>query len=299
MTDTSLLVRNAFLYHLYSGQLFFSAAAIFALAAAADLSGALDRRPLWRRVAAMAALLAIALAALSGTPLPPPLAVAAGGLALLYTFAGFGAPPRRRRILGFLAIAAAGVAAAVEIPWHREPAERIVAERIIVIGDSLSSGGFGESAAWPELLARRGEAAVVNLALPSDTVRRAVESQLPELPPPRRGDIVIVAIGGNDMIEGTPAREFASHLERIVRAASAGSRETVVVELPLLPGRWSHGYHQRRASARHGARHIPKRALAAVLLAPGNTSDGIHLTQKGHEALASRIATSLRLPGAM
>ena len=61
-------------------------------------------------------------------------------------------------------------------------------------------------------------------------------------------------------------------------------------ELPLLPGRWAYGAAQRRIASRHGIVLIPRRVLAGILLDPANTSDGLHLTQQGHEKLAGAVA---------
>lgn len=40
----------------------------------------------------------------------------------------------------------------------------------------------------------------------------------------------------------------------------------------------------------HGLILIPRRVLALVLSDPRNTSDGIHLTQRGHDRMAEELA---------
>jgi len=282
------------LYHLYSGQLLFSSAALFLAATAADLSGVLDARPLLGRVAGVLALLAIPLAGSSGTPMPAMLAIFALAATIAYIVAGFGARRRLRIALGSMAIVAVLMVCAAELPYHLVRCSPLRPSRIFVIGDSLSSGGFGERRPWPELL----RIPVTNLARPSDTTAMALQNQIPLLPRnAQRNECVIIEIGGNDMLEGVPAGRFESALEGMLTAA--GGRTVIMFELPLLPGRWHYGAIQRRLAAKHGVLLIPKRILARVLLGPGNTSDGIHLLQQGHQALAGELTRWLACDNAL
>jgi lysophospholipase L1-like esterase len=283
------------LYHLYSGQLIFSAAALFLIVAAADLLGLLNHRPVLRRIAGFAAVLTIPVGALSGTPLPLALAIFVLVATLAYALFGFGAPGSRRHLLGGISIVAVLVVCAVELPYHLRRHSAIRCTRLFVLGDSLASGGFGERITWPKLLELRLRLLVTNLAAPSETAITAVDNQLPLLRQRQvsSDDCVIIELGGNDMLEGVPAPQFAAALDRILTTA----RGTVIVlELPLLPGRWQYGMIQRQAVRKHHALLAPKRILARVLLAPGNTSDGIHLLQQGHEALAGKIARWITSP---
>ncbi len=283
------------LYHLYSGQLFFSSAAILLAVAILALCGALESRPLLRSIASVLALASIPAAALSGTPMPALQALVVTVACLAFTLFGIVAPPQRRTILATLAIVAACGAITAELRWHLPVAPVRKPRRLIVIGDSLSSGGFGESATWPQLVASGLGAEVQNLALPGETASAAVTNQLPELAPSRPGDCVVVAIGGNDMLDRLPAGGFEESLDRILEAASAGStRDVVMIELPIVPGEWRFGAVQRRMARQHGATLLPKRILARVLVEPANTFDGLHPTQRGHDELAREIRASLR-----
>lgn len=284
-------MKSVLLYHAYSGQLLFSTAALFLAVAAADLCGLLDVRPRTRRVAGFLAVLAIPLAGLSGTPLPMILAIFALAATLAYGFIGFGARSGLRYSLGFAAMVAVLIVCAVEVPYHLRRHPHLHPSRLFVVGDSLTSGGFGERMTWPQLLGRNLGIPITNLALPSETAAMALRNQVPLLPArAQRDECVIIEIGGNDMFEGTPVDKFASALDGILTAARAGGQRTVILlELPLLPGGWQYGAIQRRLAAKHHALLAPKRILARVLLHRGNTSDGVHLLQQGHEALAGEV----------
>lgn len=282
------------LYHLYSGQMLFSAAFVVAAAAAASLAGVLDRSAFSRSAAAILSLAAIFAAAMSGAPMPLVQAFVAGAAVAAFALFGIVAPPARRRLLAAGALVAVACCAATEARWHFGHLTLPSPRRLIVIGDSLSSGGFGETSPWPRLIALDLRAAEVNLALPGETAGAALRNQLPAVPPPLPGDTVIVAIGGNDMLEGLPAGAFEDSLDALITSARAGgTREVVVLELPVVPGAWRFGAIQRRLATKHGVALVPKRVLAGVLLEPGCTYDGLHPTQRGHERLAEEIRGNL------
>ena len=282
------------LYHLYSGQLFFSAALLLLAVASATLLGLLDGRPILRSVCSVIAMASIPAAALSGTPMPALQAVLLLGATLPFALFGIVAPPRRRAILAGIAMAATIAGVAAEIRWHLPVTPISKPRRIIVIGDSLSTGGFGESRPWPQIVASQIGAELQNLALAGETTSSAIQNQLPDVPALQAGDCVVIAIGGNDMLDRLPPGGFESALARTLEASSAGGRRNVVIlELPIVPGEWRYGTIQRRLATKHAATLIPKRLLAGVLLEPANTYDGLHPTQHGHARLAREIRAAL------
>ncbi|MGZ8867963.1 MAG: GDSL-type esterase/lipase family protein, partial [Thermoanaerobaculia bacterium] len=239
------MIRAAILYHVYSGQLFFTALALFAIGITV------------RRLRVLA-LLAIPLAFFSGTPMPLVAAIPLTLAAIVVLFRQF----KGRMVVGLLAVV---VAAGIEIPWHVGNAGEVARAPLFVLGDSLASGGFGEQSPWPERLGAR------NLSSPSETVASALERDPPVF---HANDIVIVELGGNDMLDGTPLAEFERSLDALL-GRLRGTR-VVMLELPILPGRWGYGSIQRRLARKHGAALIPKRLLARALTGAGNTTDGLH-----------------------
>jgi acyl-CoA thioesterase I len=285
---------RALLFHIYSGQMFFSAAAIFTAAALADGLGALDRWPILRRVAGLVALLSVPLAALSGTPIPlflaVPLFIAAGA----YLALGFGGPRRLRAPLAITASALALVAATNEARYHLAGAKIASPAHLYVIGDSLASGGFGEKTPWPVILAQYAGTPATNLALPSETTKMAARNQLPLLPSRMTSAAcVVIEIGGNEMLDRVASDRFERGLRTILSTVRDSGARMVMLELPVVPGQWAYGAIQRKLAAEYGALLAPKRIVATVLLDPSNTSDGVHLRQRGHDALARELAAWL------
>lgn len=277
------------LYHLYSGHLWFSALASFVVVVALGLGGAFDRSRVMQSAARITALLALALAAFSATPAPAWIAVPGVLSAGIHLVASRDAATRGWKVAGVVAVALALVAIAWESRFHIGGGELQRPVRIVVLGDSLSSGGFGETRPWPVVLGASAEIDVVNLARPGDTVPLALEGQVPGVGPAVDRELVIVELGGNDMLEGVPAQRFEQDLESLSGRLASDGREVLMFELPLLPGAWGYGAAQRRVAARYGIHLVPKRVLAEVLLEPASTFDGLHLTQSGHDALASAV----------
>ncbi len=286
-------MRSALLYQIYSGQLFLALAIFFPIAAIAG------EHPSARRAARFLGLLAIALGVSSAPPLPLILAIPTVAASVAWVFWSLRRWTTIRRIIGAVAATGCVMAVMMEIPTLLERTAVPRPSRLFVIGDSLSSGGFGEQMPWPVVLQRKAALPVTNLSLASGDAATALQRQIPLLPKPADArECVLIEIGGNDMLDGTDHDRFATNLDAILSAARAGGRRTVVMlELPLLPGRWSYGAAQRRLARKHRCTLVPKRVLAGVLLGAGNTSDGLHLTQRGHDALAQQLMTCLEWDG--
>ncbi len=66
-------------------------------------------------------------------------------------------------------------------------------------------------------------------------------------------------------------------------------------ELPLLPFHSGYGEVQRTLAKKYNVILIPKKVLTNVIGADGNTLDGLHLSQQGHDALARAVFRMLAI----
>lgn len=66
-------------------------------------------------------------------------------------------------------------------------------------------------------------------------------------------------------------------------------------ELPLPPFHNGYGQAQRALAKKYNVTLIPKDWLASVIAKTGNTLDGLHLSQKGHNALAASLLSMFRM----
>ena len=247
----------------------------------------------FRAVLTASLLAGIAAVLLSAVPLPEWayfLWVACTLAALLPVQWTDAVPGLRIRAATLLLAATAGLLLA-ELPRLRSPRLRNPDDvAIVVIGDSISAGiGTGERV-WPEVLAELISRRVENRARPGATTRDAMQ-QASALP--GSGTLVLLEIGGNDLLKRTNATAFRQHLDLLLAALRADGHDVLMFELPLFPFQNAYGRAQRTLARRHGVTLLPRRHFARALGRPGGTLDGIHLSQAGHDELARRLAAVL------
>lgn len=160
--------------------------------------------------------------------------------------------------------------------------------RFYVIGDSLSAGIGGTR--WPDVLRQQAGVEIDNLAVAGATASSAF-SQVERVP--SDGRLVVVEIGGNDLLGGNSAGEFAAALDKLLSRLQG--HPIVMFELPLYPWAREFGIQQRRLAERHHVMLIPKRELAWVFEGPESTDDGLHLSSVGAQKMADVVAYVLRL----
>lgn len=169
---------------------------------------------------------------------------------------------------------------------------------VLVVGDSVSAG-FGVDApqAWPALLGQHSGWKVVNGGVSGDLSADALR-RLPALLDQHAPRLVLLEIGGNDMLRGVPDARIRSNLESmIVASRDAGSRVALMaVPRPSLMGaalsalRPADFYAD--VAAEHGA-VLLEYGLSEILSRPDFRLDPLHPNTAGHAALAREVAEGL------
>lgn len=278
---------NAFIDHVASGQAFFSGIAM--ILAALIVRGRGGRRG--RRAGVVLALAGLIFVAVSSTPVPFRLDLAAGAITIAWLAAEGAtrwATPSVRFWLRRAVVASWAILAACEAPYHVSPRlPRSAASRLDVIGDSLAAGLGHEAETWTGLLARRLGVPVRNLAKvvsARSQADRAIDAE----------SVVLVEIGGNDVLGAIGPETFEAGLDGLLARLRAGRRTVVMLELPLPPFHAVYGAIQRRLARRHGVHLVPKRVLLSAMIGPDATVDSLHLAPSGHARLAEALAKILR-----
>lgn len=158
-------------------------------------------------------------------------------------------------------------------------------QSVYVIGDSISAGMGTSERNWPDTLSDISRIRVINLAQPGATVASALSQAKEPIAP---NSLVIIEIGGNDLFGNLPSHEFSNGLDLLLQSIGASHR-IAMFELPLLPFHNGYGTAQRNIAKKHNVILIPKKHLTAIIGTPENTLDGLHLSQKGHDALANAV----------
>ena len=175
----------------------------------------------------------------------------------------------------------------VELPYHLSPTIKVSPKQsIFVVGDSISAGISAKERAWPDVLADISHFKVTNLAKPAATVETAMD-QIAGIV--GSNSLVLVEIGGNDLLGHTDSKTFYIQLDQLLGRLAAGNNQVVMFELPLFPFCNAFGKAQRNLAKKYNVILIPKHYLTDVFGLKGGTVDGLHLSQKGHDALANSI----------
>ena len=288
-------VHPGVIYWLVSGRIFFAGIGLL-LAAFVLPSGQKARQ--CRRVSCALIGVGVVLVACSSTPLPLWVHVIWAAVIVAWLIMRgkessgrwYSKAESALRVgAGLATIAAFGL----ELPWHLSPSLVVdKSQPVYVIGDSLSAGiGGVQDQTWPQIMAQENNIKVINLSRAGATVKSAV-SMTDKVKD--KNALVILEIGGNDLFGSKTAKEFGSELEELIQQNRSAGRTVLMFELPLFPLWNNYGRVQRQLSRKYNIKLIPKGILAGVLTSPGDTIDGIHLTEKGHRRMAEEVERILR-----
>lgn len=184
---------------------------------------------------------------------------------------------------------------AVEFSHRRMPAiVGVPADHLVVIGDSISSGIDPRVPAWPIVMQQLTGIPVKNLSRPGAQALEGPDMAEKVTPDDR---VVLIEIGGNDLLGGVPSLTFNKNLDATLSKLAMPGRTIVMFELPLLPNKIEYGEIQRHLAAKYGVWLIPKRYFVEVIGGPDATSDGLHLSGVGTHRMAALVQKSLsRVP---
>lgn len=185
------------------------------------------------------------------------------------------------------------VLALVELPYHFAKAILVSQGQVIyVVGDSISAGIGEKEKTWPGVLADKSHLNVVNLARAGATLDTAM-MQTDKIT--ATNALILVEIGGNDLLGNTDSRTFDVQLDRLLGKLKSNHGQIVMLELPLLPFWNAYGTAQRDLAHKYGVILIPKKYLVRVFAGKGNTIDGLHLSQQGHDELAKEVYELMKI----
>ncbi|HEY9146495.1 MAG TPA: arylesterase [Thiobacillus sp.] len=111
---------------------------------------------------------------------------------------------------------------------------------LLIVGDSLSSGyGLAPGQSWVDRLdARLKKRApdwhVVNASISGDTTQNGLQRLQPALDR-HHPQGVLIELGGNDAMRGTPPEAIRQNVVTLIRQARAGGAWVVLLEAPVLP----------------------------------------------------------------
>lgn len=170
--------------------------------------------------------------------------------------------------------------------------------RVLALGDSLTEGlGVAREEAWPTLLAGKTGWEVSNGGVSGDTSEAALK-RLPSLLEQHAPVLVLVTLGGNDMLRRIPQQETVANLEKILALIRAQGAKPVLLATPqpsltgaVFQNLSAPDFYRELAAAQQ----VPliEDAIPDVLSDPQLKADQIHPNAAGHALLAETIFEEL------
>lgn len=169
---------------------------------------------------------------------------------------------------------------------------------VLALGDSLTFGtGATPETAYPTVLARLSGWNVVNAGVPGHTSAQALE-RLPALLAEHQPALVIVSIGGNDLLRRQDENALRDNLRRTLAAVREAGAQALLVAVPrpTLAARVTGSLddHPLYAEiATEAAVPLHAGGWSAVLADDRLKSDAIHANAAGYEAFAQGLVRTL------
>lgn len=173
---------------------------------------------------------------------------------------------------------------------------------VLALGDSITFGtGAPPEAAYPAVLAGLTGWAVVNGGVPGHTSAQALE-RLPGLLAEHRPALVIVSIGGNDLLRRGDENALRDNLRRILAAVREAGAQALLVAVPrpTLAAKVTGSLDDHPLYAEIAAEAgVPLHAegWSTVLADERLKSDAIHGNAAGYEAFARGLLGTLQAAG--
>jgi len=247
-------------YHLAGGNVFFLGAILIA---AGCLFAFFFRGGFLSVVSRLAALLGIVAVIFSPTPLPGWLSfiwLSVVGFWLLVQNLKATSDTKFTTICRTLALVLSITVILYELPRHLKPSlPGGPYDKVVLLADSISSGLDPEEKTWPKMIREERGVDLLDLSRAGATVRDAVRmaDRVPE------GDcLVILEIGGNDLLSRRPKGDFRRDLDELLRKVCLPGRAVLMFELPLPPLLTEYGEVQRELSKEYAMATPEPRAQA-------------------------------------
>jgi len=201
----------------------------------------------------------------------------------------------RRRIWLLAAAVAALISLAVWVYWPGAPgpARPTAGDQVIAFGDSLVQGvGASPGQDLVSVLSRRLRVPIINAGRSGETTASAL-TRLDGAVLSRRPRVVLVVLGGNDLLRRLPREQTMENLETIVtRIRDRGAAVVLAtVEIAFLNSGDGDAYD---ALADRTAAALVPDILGGILGRRDLMADGIHPNDRGYALMADRIEPALR-----
>ena len=169
---------------------------------------------------------------------------------------------------------------------------------VLAFGDSITYGtGAGPEESYPEVLAELIGRRVVGAGVPGEVTAIGLQ-RLPDVLDEVKPKILLLCLGGNDMLRKIDLVAIESNLRTMVRMARDRGIAVVLIAVPK-PALFGGNAAFYQAIAKENDLHLEGNVLKDILYDNELKADAIHPNAKGYRRMAEAIAGLLRKAGAV
>jgi acyl-CoA thioesterase-1 len=170
---------------------------------------------------------------------------------------------------------------------------------VLILGDSLSYGtGANTGEDYPSLLTKTTGWDIINEGVPGDTTAGGL-ARLPDLLEVYQPKLLIVELGGNDLLRQTSPTEITQNLNSILALAKAQGIQTILVAIPEISalkaavGSLSdHPLYEKLAKETNTP--LIADVFSDVLSDRALKADQIHANAKGYKVVSEKFGERLK-----
>jgi acyl-CoA thioesterase-1 len=181
-------------------------------------------------------------------------------------------------------------------PWERQPT-------VLVLGDSISAGfGVPDQQGWVTLLQSSLEqqvplVKVINASSSGETTAGGA-ARLGGLIQQHRPDLLVIELGGNDALRGTPLQEIRKNLVRMIETAENEGVMVMLLGMQIPPNygpAYTQGFAQLYTDLadERGTLLLPFLLDGIATQAGMMQDDGIHPTAKAQPLMTRAVVDSM------
>ncbi len=168
---------------------------------------------------------------------------------------------------------------------------------VLAFGDSITYGtGAGRNESYPTILAREIGFRVVNAGVPGEVTSEGL-ARLPAQLDQERPALMILCLGGNDIIRHLDSRQTADNLRAMVRIARERGISVVLVGVPSFNLTMDPPPYYGEIAQEFGVPYDGK-SLPRIIGNRSLKSDYIHPNAAGYRQLAMALTRLLHKSGA-
>jgi len=169
---------------------------------------------------------------------------------------------------------------------------------VVAFGDSLTYGtGAKAEESYPAVLAQLIGRTVVRAGVPGEQTAGGLQ-RLPAVLDEHRPRLVIVCLGGNDMLRKGSQQSIENNLREMLKTIKSRGMDAILIGVPALGLITSAPEFYDKLAKEFGIPYEGK-VVTSVLYKPELKSDPIHPNADGYRRIAEAMAKLLQAAGAI